>query len=299
VVAVAARDRDRAEAFAAARGIAKAHDSYAGLIADPDVDLVYNALVNSLHARWNVAALRAGKHVLSEKPLTSNAREARAVRDAALVSAGRIVEGFHYRHHPVHLRLRELVTSGALGDIRRVDLVLATPAPPASDPRWSAELAGGATMDLGCYVLDAARQLGAWIGAAPEVVTADATLRAPGVDASMRVELAYPGGVTGRCVWDMDARSRVMTWTVTGTAGAATSPAFAVPHLDSRLLVTRNGQVTEEVLGEETSYTCQLARVAAALRGGQAWPAGPDESVANAELIDECYRRAGLAPRGQ
>ena len=298
LVAVAARDRPRAEAFAAERGIATVHASYADVLADPDVDLVYNALVNSLHARWNIAALQAGKHVLSEKPLTSNAGQARAVRAAALASPGRIAEGFHYRHHPVNLRLRELVTSGVLGGIRRVDLMLAIPAPPQGDPRWSLALAGGATMDLGCYVLDAARQLGAWIGAAPQIVTVEATLRAPEVDASMRVELAYPGGVTGHCTWDIDAAERTMTWTVTGTAGTATSPAFAVPHTDNRLLVTRDGRTSQEVLGDQTSYTYQLARLADALRGGQPIPAGIDESVANAELIDECYRRVGLSPRG-
>jgi hypothetical protein len=104
VVAVAARDRTRAEAFAAERGIPTVHDTYAGVIADPDVDLVYNALVNSLHARWNIAALQAGKHVLSEKPLTSNADQARAVCAAARACPGRIAEGFHYLHHPVNLR---------------------------------------------------------------------------------------------------------------------------------------------------------------------------------------------------
>lgn len=297
VVAVAARDRTRAEAFAAERGIATVHDTYAGVIADPDVDLVYNALVNSLHARWNIAALQAGKHVLSEKPLTSNADEARAVRAAARACSGQVVEGFHYRHHPVNLRLRELVTSGALGDIRSVDLVLATPAPPGNDPRWSRELAGGATMDLGCYVLDAARQLGSWIGAEPEIVSAAATLRAPEVDASMRVELFYPGGVSGHCVWDMDAGERTMTWSVTGTGSTATSPAFAVPHTDNRLIVSRGGRASKEVLGDQTSYTYQLTRLVDALRGGQPFPADIDGSVANAELIDECYRRAGLSPR--
>jgi predicted dehydrogenase len=154
-------------------------------------------------------------------------------------------------------------------------------------------------MDLGCYVLDAARQLGAWIGAAPQVVAADATLRAPGMDASMRVEISYPGGVTGHCTWDMDARERTMTWTVTGTEGAATSPAFALPHLDSRLLVTRDGRTTQEVLGDQASYTYQLARLADALGGGPPFPASQDVngSVANAELIDECYLLAGLSPR--
>jgi predicted dehydrogenase len=114
----------------------------------------------------------------------------------------------------------------------------------------------------------------------------------------MRAELGYPGGVTGHCTWDMDAAERTMTWTVTGSEGTATSPAFAVPHTDNRLVVTRNGQTSEEVLGGQTSYTYQLARLAGALHGGQPFPASIDGSVANAELIDECYRRAGLSPRG-
>ncbi len=241
LVAVAARDRTRAEAFAAEYGIAKVHDTYADVIADPDVDLVYNALI----------------------------------------------------------RLRELVTSGALGDIRSVDLVLAIPAPPDTDPRWSRELAGGATMDLGCYVLDAARHLGLCIGAAPQIVNARATLRAPEIDAAMRVELGYPGGVTGHCTWDMDAGERTMIWSVAGTEGVAASPAFAVPHADNRLVVTRDGRISEEVLGDQTSYTYQLARLAEALRGDEPFPADIDGSVANAELIDECYRRAGLSTRAQ
>ncbi len=116
----------------------------------------------------------------------------------------------------------------------------------------------------------------------------------------MRVELAYPGypgGVTGHCVWDMDAGDRTMTWSVTGTEGVATSLAFAVPHMDNRLEVTRNGRTSEEVLGDQTSYTYQLARLAGALQDGQPFAAGIDGSVANAEMIDECYRRAGLSPR--
>ena len=299
LVAVAARDRARAEAFAAERGIAKVHATYADVITDPDVDLVYNALVNSLHARWNIAALQAGKHVLSEKPLTSNADEARAVRSVALAAPGQIFEGFHYVHHPVNLRLRELVTSGALGEVRKVELVLAIPGPPPTDPRWSLELAGGATMDLGCYVLDAARHVGTWLRTAPEIVAVDATLRAPEVDASMRVRLAYPSGVEGDCVWDMEAEGRTMTWTVTGSEATATSPAFAVPHMDNRLIVSRNGEITEEVLGDQTSYTYQLALITDSLQGRQPFPTGIDGSVANAELVDECYRRAALSPRGR
>ena len=110
LVAVAARDRSRAEAFAAQRGIEKVHQTYAEVIDDPEVEVVYNALVNSLHAQWNQYALKAGKHVLSEKPFASNATEALAVRNVARSASGQIGEGFHYLHHPVNQRLRELVT---------------------------------------------------------------------------------------------------------------------------------------------------------------------------------------------
>jgi predicted dehydrogenase len=135
VVAVAARDRSRAEAFATQRGIEKVHETYAEVIDDPDVDVVYNALVNSLHAKWNQYALKGGKHVLSEKPFASNATEASLVREIARTAPGQIMEGFHYLHHPVNQRLRELVTSGELGDVRQVDIQLTMSAPPTSDPR--------------------------------------------------------------------------------------------------------------------------------------------------------------------
>jgi len=120
-------------------------------------------------------------------------------------------------------------------------------------------------MDLGCYVLDAARHVGEWLGSAPQITSVEATLRAAQMDAAMRVELGYAHGV---------------------------------PHLDNRLLVTRNGITSQEILGDQTSYTYQLARFADALGADAPFPSGIDGSVANAELIDECYRRAGLTPRG-
>lgn len=298
LVAVAARDRSRAEAFAAQRGVEKVHQTYAEVIEDPEVEVVYNALVNSLHAQWNQYALNAGKHVLSEKPFARNATEASLVRNVARTAPGQIVEGFHYLHHPVNQRLRELVTSGELGDVQHVDIELSIPGPPDSDPRWSLELAGGATMDLGCYVLNAARQFGRWLDQTPSVVSAEATLKKPNVDAAMLVELAYPGGIRARLHWDMDADDRQMVWTVVGTAGTAVVPAFAVPHLDNRILITRNRITEAQTLGDQTSYTYQLAALAETLQTGAEFLIGVDDSVANAQLIDDVYRTAGLPPRG-
>jgi predicted dehydrogenase len=298
VVAVAARDRSRAEAFAAQRGVERVHQTYAEVIDDPEVEVVYNALVNSLHANWNQYALGAGKHVLNEKPFASNATEALLVRDVARTASGQIVEGFHYLHHPVNQRLRELVTSGELGDMQQVDIELTIPAPPDSDPRWSLELAGGATMDLGCYVLNAARQVGRWLDEIPSVVSAEATLKKSELDSAMRVELAYSNGVQGKLHWDMNANARQMVWTIIGTAATAVVPAFAVPHLDNRIVITRDGSTEEQTLGDQTSYTYQLAALADTLQTGAEFLIDVDDSVANAELIDEVYRRAGLSPRG-
>jgi predicted dehydrogenase len=298
LVAVAARDRSRAEAFAAQRGVEKVHQTYADVIDDPEVGVVYNALVNSLHAKWNLYALSAGKQVLSEKPFASNGVEAALVRDVARTASGQIVEGFHYLHHPVNQRLRELVTSGELGEVREVDIQLTMSAPPACDPRWSLELAGGATMDLGCYVLNAARQIGRWLDQAPSVVSAEATLKEPEVDSAMSVEVTYPGGIHGRLRWDMDAAGREMVWTVVGSAGTAVVPAFAVPQMDNRILITRNGSTELQTLGDQTSYTYQLAALADTPETGAEFPIDVDDSVANAELIDDVYRAAGLSPRG-
>jgi predicted dehydrogenase len=299
LVAVAARDRSRAEAFAAQRGVEKVHQTYTEVIDDPDVELVYNALVNSLHAKWNEYALNAGKHVLSEKPFASNATEASLVCDVARGAQGQIVEGFHYLHHPVNRRLRELVISGELGEVQKVDIELTIPSPPDSDPRWSLELAGGATMDLGCYVLSAARQVGRWLGEPPSVVSAEATLKKPEVDSAMRVELAYASGVQGQLHWDMNAADRQMLWTVVGTTGTAVVPAFAVPHMDNRILITRDGTTEEQSLGDQTSYAYQLAALTETLQTGAEFLIDVDDSLANAELIDEVYLTAGLTPRGQ
>ena len=179
-------------------------------------------------------AKQRGAKIISINPLREagliNFRNPPKPRGWSVTTApGQIVEGFHCLHHPVNQRLQELVTSGEFGDVQQVDIELSIPGPPDSDPRWSLELAGGATMDLGCYVLNAARQFGRWLGQAPLVVRAEATLKKPDVDAAMLVELAYPGGIPGRPHWDMNAAARQMVWTVTGTAATAVVPAFAAP----------------------------------------------------------------------
>src|SRR5882724_12256024 len=136
VASVAARDRSRAQEYAAKHGIPTVHDSYEALLADPTLDAVYNPLPNGLHGRWTMAALAAGKHVLCEKPFTANADEAEAVADAATRSGLVVMEAFHYRYHPLFKRAVEIVRSGEIGTIERIETALCFPLPKFSDIRY-------------------------------------------------------------------------------------------------------------------------------------------------------------------
>ena len=115
VVAVAARDGAKARAFATKHGIPRVHDSYDALLADPEIDAIYNPLPNGLHCEWTIRALRAGKHVLCEKPIASNAAEAQQMAEAARETGRVLVEAFHWRYHPLAKRVKELLASGAIG----------------------------------------------------------------------------------------------------------------------------------------------------------------------------------------
>src|SRR6476620_4831638 len=129
VVAVAARDRDKAAHFAGKHDIATVHGSYEALLADANVDAVYNPLPNGLHGKWTRAALAAGKHVLCEKPFTANAAEAREIAGLAAQSDRVVMEAFHYRYHPMALRIEEIIASGELGKLKRVEAALCFPLP--------------------------------------------------------------------------------------------------------------------------------------------------------------------------
>jgi predicted dehydrogenase len=299
LVAVAARDRRRAEAFAAQHGVERVLDSYAEVVTDPEVDVVYNPLVNSLHAPWNLAAIAAGKHVLTEKPFASNAVEAREVRDAAVAAGVTVLEGFHYLHHPVTRRLHELLDSGELGGLRHVEVGVVIPAPADDDPRWSLELAGGALMDLGCYSLHAHRVLAPWAGGSPRVVTARAGERAgrPGVDEWLTADVEFPSGATGRAHCHMAGTQRRMTYRIEGDRGESTAANFVEPHLDDRLVVTTNDGTRVEELGKRSSYTYQLGTLRTYLREGAPLPIDIEDAVETMKLIDDCYRAAGFPPR--
>ena len=297
VTAVAARDPERARRFAARHGIAAVHGSYEELLADPDVDAVYNPLPNSLHAPWTLRAIAAGKHVLCEKPFAANEAEAAEVAAAARSSGLVVMEAFHYRYHPLARRMREIVAGpGELGELRHVEASLCIPLPRISDIRYQFGLAGGATMDTGCYAINCIRLLGP---GEPTVVSARARLHGPDVDRVLVADFRFPGGASGRIraslwsgqVFRIGAR-------VIAERGQMRVLNYVAPQTFS-LLTVRSGPSTrwERIRGEAT-YTYQLRAFAGAVLRGEPVITTPEDAVANMRQIDDVYRAAGLPLRG-
>ena len=299
VVAVAARSLDRARDYAGDHGIPRAYGSYAELLADPEVELVYNPTPNSEHVRWTLAALRAGKHVLSEKPFGSNAAEARLVAAEPNPHRLVVVEGFHHRYHPAHQRVLELVRAGAIGELTRLDVHMKFDCTDLGDIRWSWPLAGGSLMDLGCYNLHVARDVAAALGGTLRPVAVRAG-RHPGidprVDATATVECELPNGAVAHLESSLEGPDGYSVL-VTGTRGTIRQPNFINVSEDDRVILTVNGDESVEHHGTTSTYTHQLRALVAAVREGAAFPTDLDNAIVSMELIDECYRLAGLPLR--
>jgi predicted dehydrogenase len=300
VVAVAARDQEKAERFARKHGIPTVHRSYEDVIADPAVDAIYNPLPNGLHGRWTIAALQAGKPVLCEKPSAANADEAKHVASVANDTGLTMMEAFHYRYHPLVDRVLEIIRD-ELGAVRRVETRMCIPLPLPRDIRYQLDLAGGAVMDVGCYAIHQARTLA---GAEPEVLSARAKCVKPGVDRWLQADLQFPGDCTGSFECALLSRKLLsMGARVEGERGTLTVTNMTGPQYFHRVVVQTRDPDTgaehkrrERVKGEHT-YWYQLKSFVAAVRDGTPYPTGPADAVANMEVIDAAYRAAGLEPR--
>ena len=299
LAAVAARDVDRARSAAQDWGAPHAFGSYEELIASDEVDAIYVGTPASLHRPWAVAAIEAGKHVLCEKPFASNADDARRIAEAAAAHDVVVMEAFHWRYHPYVHQIREVIDSGVLGPIERIDAAFDIPDGwiGRDDIRWESALGGGATMDLGCYAIQWVRFAA---GADPDVVAATATTPVDGVDASLDATLRWPSGVTGRIHSSMVAPgTTVEAWLrVTGADATmiATNP-LAPQHANAMIVVDTGDRVWQRPADTSSTYFHQLVAFRDAIEHGAPFPTTADDGVRNMEIVDACYRAAGLSPR--
>jgi len=299
VVAVASRDLDRARNFAAQHSIPLALGSYAELIARDDVDLVYVPLPPSAHLEWCTAALANDKHVLVEKPFANNAQDAAQMVAAARASGRQLIEGFHYRFHPLFVSALQALRGGAIGRIRHIEAVFNAMLPDTpGELRYIEELGGGALMDLGCYCLHWIRTVAA---DEPAVVSARAQCATPGVDIAIEADLAFTSGPTARLQCSMQPEDGVLyrRLRVIGDKGVLEFDNPVSPHAGATLSIESDTPSLPQIVsGGDTTFHFQLRHVLEVIEGGARPLTGGDDAVNNMRAIDAIYRAANLRPRG-
>lgn len=283
IVAVASRERARAEAYARENAIERAYGDYEELLADPDVEAVYVSLPNSMHVDWSIRALEAGKHVLCEKPLARRPEEAERAFDAAERAGRLLAEAFMYRHHPQTRRVAELVRDGAVGELRGIRAVFSFPLADLENVRMKPDLDGGALMDVGCYCVSGARLL----AGEPESVRGEQRLGPTGVDTTFAGVLRFPGDVVAafHCSMDLPFRQELEVF---GTGGTLLVQAPWRVDVGGDVLIA--GERLD--VPEADAYQLELEDLVAAIRGEREPLLGRDDALGQARAIDALYRSA-------
>ena len=290
VVAIGSREVANAGAYAAELSIPKVHGSYEELLADDEIDAVYIPLPNSLHAEWVIAAARAGKHVLCEKPLALDAAEAERMVAACERNGVLLAEAFMYRLHPTWVAVRDIVASGRIGRLSAVQSWFSYFNDDPTNIRNLPELGGGALYDIGCYCVSLSRLL---FGAEPKRVQG-AMVREPdmGIDVMVSGLLEFVAGIaTFTCATRVETDQRVHIY---GTLGRISIPIpFNIPpDLPTQVHITAGGDPPVHPATEVLSfapadpYTVQAEQFAAALIDGTPLPFAPLDSIANMRVID-------------
>jgi len=294
VAAVGSRDGARAQAYAAEHGVARAHASYDDLLDDDGVDAVYISLPNGMHHEWTMHALRAGKHVLCEKPYSRRAADVEEAFDAAEAAGLVLTEAFMYRHHPQTAKVRELVADGAVGRLNAVKSTFSFPLEDPTNVRALVDLDGGALMDVGCYCVSGIRL----VAGEPEHVRGEQVVGATGVDMAFHGILRCAGDVVGQFEASFRSPKR-QRLEIVGTDGVLVVEApWRIDWGGDVTLSRRAGG--EEASAVETvpvdsasSYRLELDDLADAVAGRKAQLLGRDDALGQARTIEALYRSAG------
>ncbi|HUA72894.1 MAG TPA: Gfo/Idh/MocA family oxidoreductase [Solirubrobacteraceae bacterium] len=286
ILAVASRDRARADAYAGENGIERAYGSYDDLLGDPDVEVVYISLPNSMHIDTTVRALEAGKHVLCEKPLSRRAAEVDRAFDVAGRNDRLLMEAFMYRHNPQTRVLTELVAQRAVGRVRIIRAAFGFVARDLANVRLSVELDGGALMDVGCYCVSGSRL----IAGEPERVMGEQALGGDGVDVAFAGVMRFADDVTAHFDAGLALASQDLL-EVVGDEGTLrlTDPWHCRrPGID----ILREDGAERIDLEPVNSYRLEAENMSAAIRGEAPLLLGRDDAIGQAKTIEALYEAA-------
>jgi predicted dehydrogenase len=295
--AIASRNRQSAEDAAARHGIAQAYGSYDELLADANVDAIYNPMPNHMHVEWTIKALEAGTHVLCEKPIGLSSEEGQRLLDAAKQHPTRkVMEGFMYRLHPQWQRAKQLVDAGEIGRLRTIHSFFSYSNLDPNNIRNKADIGGGGMMDIGCYNVSLSRFL---FGAEPARV-----LGAVEFDPDFKTDrlasgiLQFETGMaTFTCSTQLSPYQRV---NIFGTEGRIEIeiPFNAPPDKPCRMWVQRGGEIEELSFDICDQYTIEFDLFSQAVLDDMAVPTPLEDAVANMKVIEAVFESARTGSAG-
>jgi D-xylose 1-dehydrogenase (NADP+, D-xylono-1,5-lactone-forming) len=296
---IASRTLEKAEEVAKEFDIPRAYGSYEEMLEDPEIEAVYIPLPNGFHAEWCIKSMRAGKHVLCEKPITLNAEEARQIEAVRDETGLYCLEAFGSRFNPVQQKAVEISRSGEMGPLRFMHTVSAFHMrdPDPANVRLAAGIGGGALYDMGCYAIDAQRLLA---GRVPERVWAKMDWSEQfDVDMAGSAVLDYGEGLAGTIQWGFTSPGG--PFSVIAERGSMTGPyGFGAPEGKAAILLSLSGRPVEELMAERSGgYVAEVQDLSGAIRGEHA-PKYVDQSlVENMRVIDALYasQRSGRAEK--
>jgi predicted dehydrogenase len=307
IVAVASRSQESASAFASQFSLSSAYPNYDGLLSDRQVDAVYISLPNSMHHEWTIKTLRAGKHVLCEKPFAVNASQSEEMFDVAKKSGKILVEAFMYRSHPQTQAILDTIRSGTIGDVKIIKTSFCYRTTKITDNiRFNANLAGGAMMDVGCYCLDFSRLIA---GEEPDKIAAVGKIHSSGVDEWASASLHFPSGIVASFVCGMTVQGDNSAF-INGTEGyleigwpwkpqrkATYTIAHSTPprqDAKSGAAPTRPPKQDFTVEADAELYALEADDFAASVLDGKTARVTPAQTLGNMRALDEIRHQLGV-----
>lgn len=285
VAALASRNPDHAKSVAESSGIPKAHGSYEALLADPDIDAIYNPLPNHLHVPWTQRAIEAGKHVLCEKPIGLNVAEAEALQETANRFPNiKVMEAFMYRFHPQWQKALELVNAGTVGDLRAIQTFFSYYNVDPSNVRHDPQMGGGGLMDIGCYPVSQARYL---LQREPQRIFATMDIdKNFQVDRDVSAIMDF-GDATASFTCSMQL-SPFQRTNIVGSAGRIEIdiPVNTSPDLPAKMTIVTNDSSEHIELPVCDQYTLQGTAFADAIINNTAVPTPLQDAINNMKVLE-------------
>lgn len=281
LLAVASRKPEQAQAYASEWDIPRALGSYEALLDDPEIDVIYNPLPNHLHAEWSIKAMRAGKHVLCEKPIALTLDEMDQMMTTAKETRKVLAEAFMYRHHPQTLKVKELVESGALGVLKLIRGAFTFTLSSERDVRLVPEMGGGSIWDVGCYPINYTRFI---TGAEPLEVFGMQVRGPTGIDEAFTGTMRFPGGVLAQ--FDCGFTSPLRWWMeIVGSEATLNIPSPFKPGYHEKLYLQRGDQTETIVVAGRELYIGEVEDMADAILVGKAPRLSLKDSLGNVRTI--------------